>query len=165
MLDAMPDFRRKPNRLPTSNYAGPRSYLVTLCLQGRRPLFTKPQLVHRLISLLGQTAQAHFFDVYAYCFMPDHCHLVLCGLRPTSQLSTFVRAFKGHATVALRSFGLHTVWQHRFHDHVIRNHDDLRASAQYVLDNPVRAGLVKDPRDYPFSGSLVFEWRLTADHL
>jgi putative transposase len=112
--------------------------LVAICLHGRRSLFTKPELVYQLIGLLRDQSQAHFFDLYAHCFKPDHCHLLLYGLRSTCDLSNFVRAFRGNAAVLLRKFGL----LHVFHDHVIRNDDGLKSSAAYILENPVRAGLV-----------------------
>lgn len=121
-------------------------------------------MVEPLIALLGKVAQTNAFDVYAYCFMPDHCHFLLCGLRTNSDLPAIIRAFKGGATVVLRRYGHQNVWQTAFHDHVIRNDDDLRASAAYILDNPVRAGLAKDPQNYPFSGSLVFPWHNSRFH-
>ncbi len=41
------------------------------------------------------------------------------------------------------------MWQKGFHDHAIREEEDLRAVARYVVANPVRAGLVQSVRDYP----------------
>ena len=147
------------NESPSLSKLCGTSFLSTDALpRERRPLFTHPEVVQPLISLLGETAQAHFFDVYAYWFMPDHCHAILCGLSPICDLSWVVRASKGRATVTLRKRGIQDLWQSGYHGHVIRNDDDLRASAGYVLENPVRAGLVKDPLDWPFSGSSVFSW-------
>jgi REP element-mobilizing transposase RayT len=42
-----------------------------------------------------------------------------------------------------------SVWQPGYHDHAVRQDEDLRAMARYVVANPVRAGLVKDIGDYP----------------
>ena len=170
ILPLMPDFLRKNNRLSLSNYVGTRSYLVTLCILKRRRLFVSAIVVQPLIALLGELAQLHSFDVYAYCFMPDHCHFLLCGRESSSDLPRFIRSFKGRACVHLRRFACHNIWQTAYHDHVIRNDDDLQNSASYILDNPVRAGLAKDPHGYPYSGSLVFAWQhpknpLVADAL
>ena len=41
-------------------------------------------------------------------------------------------------------------WQPGFHDHGIRTDEDLKLMAEYLLHNPVRAGLVKQFEDYPF---------------
>jgi len=42
------------------------------------------------------------------------------------------------------------VWQSGFHDHALRHEEDLKAAARYLVANPLRAGLVKSLRDYPF---------------
>jgi putative transposase len=158
----MPDQFRRPNRLPPAAYMGRRSYLVTICLKNRRRLFTNPAMVHRLIALLGQETSLHFFTVYAYCFMPDHCHLLLTGRSPNCDLSKLISSFKGNAAAVLRDSGRHDVWQKSFHDHVIRDADGFRKAAAYIWENPLRAGLVENAHDWPFSGSLVIDWRPTA---
>jgi len=153
---------RKPNRLPPSNYLGFGAYLVTVCTKHRQPIFISPEIVEPLVCSLSEQALKHSFNVHAYCFMPDHCHFLLAGLNPNARLSPAVRAFKGQSTVLLRRFGFHAVWQKGFHDHVIRNSDDLSSSMAYILENPVKAGLVKHPQDWPLSGSFVFNWRSFA---
>jgi hypothetical protein len=42
------------------------------------------------------------------------------------------------------------VWQDQFYDHLIRKNEDLHVIMNYCLYNPVRAGLVEHPLDYPF---------------
>jgi REP element-mobilizing transposase RayT len=44
------------------------------------------------------------------------------------------------------------LWQRSFHDHVIRNDDDLRETLKYIVLNPVRRGYVSKPEFYPFTG-------------
>src|SRR6266436_4544226 len=44
-----------------------------------------------------------------------------------------------------------TLWQISFFDHILRTAEDLSKTAEYILLNPVRAGLVKRPEDYPYS--------------
>lgn len=47
------------------------------------------------------------------------------------------------------------IWQAGYFEHVLREDEDTRRVAGYILANPVRAGLVANPEDYPFSGSAV----------
>jgi hypothetical protein len=47
------------------------------------------------------------------------------------------------------------LWQPQYYDHVLRDEEDTLRVARYIIVNPVRAGLVTSPRDYPFSGSDV----------
>jgi REP element-mobilizing transposase RayT len=42
------------------------------------------------------------------------------------------------------------LWQPSFYDRVIRNDDHLREVVEYVHANPVSAGLVSEPEEYPF---------------
>jgi hypothetical protein len=45
-------------------------------------------------------------------------------------------------------------WQKDFYDHVIKEKANIKTQAHYILDNPVRKGIVGDWRDYPYSGSV-----------
>jgi putative transposase len=47
------------------------------------------------------------------------------------------------------------IWQRGFFDHVLRSDESYAQKWNYVRENPVRAGLVKNPDDWPFSGELV----------
>ena len=41
------------------------------------------------------------------------------------------------------------LWQRGYHDRALRRDEDLKAAARYIVMNPLRAGLVKRPGDYP----------------
>jgi putative transposase len=49
------------------------------------------------------------------------------------------------------------LWQRSFWDRVLRSENDVRLAMRYTLNNPVRAGFVERPLDYPFSGSSVYD--------
>ncbi len=93
----------------------------------------------------------------AYCFMPDHAHFLWVGWDEQSDqrgaAALFRRAWNSELYACDR-------WlQRQAYDHVLREHererDAFSAVAQYIRDNPVRKGLVKEARAYPFSGALV----------
>ncbi|MCC7210600.1 MAG: hypothetical protein IT451_02000 [Candidatus Brocadia sp.] len=48
-------------------------------------------------------------------------------------------------------------WQTSFYDHFLRKEEDVRDTVMYVLNNPVRKGLVAEWREYPYSGSFVYD--------
>src|SRR5713226_8480824 len=158
----MAEFRRKPNRLTAKSYRGQRAYFLTLCAQDRKRVFQNQTLVHTLLALLEKTCAAHSFLAYAYCFMPDHLHLILVGEGVSSELMPMVRAFKGAAAAVARESGVSSLWQKGYYDHVLRSGKSLEEAAWYVFLNPVRAGLAKTVQEWPYSGSFVIEWnRLT----
>ena len=82
--------------------------------------------------------------------MPDHLHFV-AGLKGDS-LAKIMQSFKGYTAreinKVLKKKG--PFWQPQYHDHAIRKDEDLIEVVLYTLQNSVRAGLVKDFRDFPF---------------
>jgi putative transposase len=85
--------------------------------------------------------------------MPDHLHLLLDLGRSGWDLPTAIGAFKSFTTREswkLRYSG--QLWQDRYYDHVLRKIEDATQIGEYMRQNPVRRGLVKDPEDYPWSG-------------
>lgn len=155
----MLDFRRKANRLPTPSYRGHRICFLTLCAHQRKPVFRNASLAKALTNLLEETCRANGFGVYAYCFMPDHLHLILVGEKSCAELSRAVRTFKGTAAAAARARGISNLWQKGFYDHVVRGGEGLDRVAWYVFMNPVRAGLAKEFLEWPFSGSFMVNWK------
>ena len=92
----------------------------------------------------------------AYCLMPDHLHLVWMGLRRETDQRNGMRFLRGQ----LSRFLLPAQFQHQPHDHVLKPKERQRhafsvACADYVLLNPLRAGLVKAPGDWPYLGAVV----------
>jgi putative transposase len=101
-----------------------------------------------------RAAREMAFDVIAYCFMPDHAHLVVEGLADDSDLKQFAKFAKQYSGYGYaRAHGAARLWQKGNHDHIIRDDADLLDRVRYVVNNPVVAGLVTRPEDYPFLGS------------
>lgn len=151
--------RRQPIRLPTKLYHDPnRICSITICTRAGRPVFADANFARTCVTLLGRQASKTRIKLYAYTFMPDHVHLLLAPSLDCS-IPAFVRRFKSLATkLARRQWGRReSFWQKRYYGHFLRQDEDARKAAMYVLANPARSGLVKDWREYPFSGSLVFQ--------
>jgi len=92
--------------------------------------------------------------------MPDHVHIAVANAE--SSLVEFVRLLKGRSAAALRkNHGLTQVWQKSFHDHLIRESENLGHVIEYLLNNSVRAGLASNWADYQWAGS--FRWPNLAD--
>jgi putative transposase len=104
-----------------------------------------------------RTAGEHQFAVLAHCYMPDHIHLVLQGEAVTSDLRRFVKVSKQRVDYAFRTkLGARTTWQEGYYERVLRSDQATDVVVRYVLENPVRAGLVKRAEDYPFSGAIFW---------
>jgi REP element-mobilizing transposase RayT len=88
----------------------------------------------------------------AYCLMYDHLHAVIKGV---ADVVTWVRALKAATTAEARRRGLASdLWRRRFHDRRLSEFDgSVEDAVNYVLDNPVRAGLVERREQWPYSGT------------
>ena len=95
------------------------------------------------------------YELYVAVVMPDHVHLILTPLiddrrRQIFSLIEILRGIKGAAgrRINQRMDRDGAVWQEESFDHVLRCSEGLDAKVEYVLQNPVRKGLVSDWRRY-----------------
>jgi len=94
----------------------------------------------------------HQFEVLAYCFMPNHVHLLVVGLTATSHLKPFMQQFKQITGFAFKQEQGVSLWHRSYHDRVLRQEESIHAVAAYIWANPVRGGLVQNAVDYPYWG-------------
>jgi putative transposase len=97
------------------------------------------------------------FDLHTAVVMPDHAHLFLLSpLRDADgwnfTLPDTMHAIKGVSArkINVRLDRSGPVWQEEFFDHVLRSNDGVAEKMNYICRNPVRAGLVKVEREYPW---------------
>jgi putative transposase len=125
---------------------------LTFCTAQRARHFERAAVVATAESRIQQTSIEEQFSVLAYCFMPDHLHLVVEGCAEDADLRRFVKIAKQRVVYSLREIHrVCNVWQEGFHDWVLRPDETTEDVIRYVLNNPLRAGLVEKPQDYPFS--------------
>ena len=95
------------------------------------------------------------YDLHVTAIMPDHVHLILTPLvdierREVVSLTEIMKAIKGASghfvNRRLRQRG--AIWQEESFDHVLRSSESLDQKIDYVLNNPVRRGIVTDWREY-----------------
>jgi putative transposase len=150
---------RKAIRLPRDTYEGRGWYFLTLCCHDRRPLFRDPEISAWLVGKLKSQAADYGFLLHAWCVMPDHLHLLVEGASESSNVLEFIACFKQCTGFEAKRKVRGKLWQRYSFDHVLRPNDSLDPIAWYIWMNPVRANLCAAPEDYPFSGSLTFEWK------
>src|SRR5690606_35429318 len=131
----------------------------------RRRLFTDPALVDSVGSQFLQTAEECALAVLAYCFMPDHLHAVVLGGAADADLRRFLdRAKQRTGYMFARTHG-GRLWQPGAFERTIRENEDVLATIDYVITNPVRASLVTSARDYPHWGSQIYSREQLLDTL
>jgi len=147
---------RTIRRLRGFDYAGIHRYFLTWCTHARERLFEDADVVESVVGQILRTASSEHFSILAYCVMPDHVHLIVEGGDERADLRRFVQHAKQATGYAYRRRTSRRLWQRRYYERVIRDDEGTRAYVRYLLGNPVRAGLARVPRDYPFVGSGVW---------
>jgi putative transposase len=155
--------QRYTPRLSTFDYLGYYRYSLTWCTFQRSPVFRSAERVDAALVQISRSAQRHAIAILAYCFMPDHLHLLAAGTSETSDARRFVDTGKQLSGYEYQQATGARLWQRLSWDRVLRAEDDTAAVMRYLLLNPVRAGLAERPLDYPGSGSLVFNREALLD--
>ena len=120
------------------------------------------------LSVLAQVCKRFNWTVHAYCLMRNHYHLLVETLEPN--LSAGMRQLNGvYTQLTNRAHGrVGHVFQGRFKAIVVDKDNYLLELARYVVLNPVRAGMVQDPGQWPWSSygaMLAPGWLPGADWL
>jgi len=90
--------------------------------------------------------------------MPDYLHTIVSSTQDDANLLKFINYFKQKTGFWMSQNQIGVSWQKDFFDHIMRKDESLSEVILYILDNPVRQGLVADWRDYPFKGSIGYNF-------
>jgi putative transposase len=154
---------RYPEHLRSFSYLGPHRYSLTFCTYERHRHFTDAARVKLVKEQVLRSAQEESFAVLAYCFMPDHLHLVVHGTSEDADLKRFIaraKQFSGyHYQQAFRA----RLWQRYGYERALRESEPTATVVKYLLENPLRAGLVDRVEDYPFLGSFEYSRETLMD--
>ena len=147
-------MNEKIHRLPLERYCGLIRASFTLCIQNNFPIFTNSKIVELFTDILKIAKKKYYCANWAYIFMPDHVHIILEGTNEHSNLWKTMVLFKQKTGYWLSKNMPHVKWQGNFYDRVHRTEDELLNHILYIVDNPVRKGIVTNWKEYPFKGSL-----------
>jgi putative transposase len=154
-------------RIPDPQECGRRAYLEQrrlfgmwdLALDTARcgPFWLREPHVADLVAESLRYRDGHVYDLGAFCIMPNHVHVVYTPLpKPDGTyyaMSAIMHSLKRYtarqANIYLGRKG--SFWQHENYDHVVRDEAELRRITAYVLNNPVKAGLVERREEWKWA--------------
>jgi REP element-mobilizing transposase RayT len=125
-----------------------KTYFVTFCTKSRRMLdSTERDIVLRECIAMHSDA----FWLHCAVVMPDHVH-VLATLGPNELLYRRLQVIKGRSARYINALRNRSgaLWQPESFDRILRRDEDLVKKAEYIANNPVRAGLVERANEYPW---------------
>jgi putative transposase len=129
-------------------------YFITACVHQRKHVLNNNP-VHEAFQGFAQRAAFRGIFVGNYVLMPDHLHLFVTFSPRVTLVSVWVKSLKNSLSKTLREEGIPAPhWQKGFFDHVLRSEESYADKWNYLACNPVRAGLVEHPDDWPFRGEI-----------
>ena len=143
----------RPPRLASFNYRGLHRYFLTFCAHERRPVFKDPSVIELVLDQIRFTATEQSIENSAYCFMWDHLHILVAGTTDSTDLKKFAKLTKQRSAWRFGRRGDGRLWQPGYYDRVLREEESTQGVVRYIVENPVRAGIVASPGDYPHWGS------------
>jgi REP element-mobilizing transposase RayT len=120
-------------------------FFITICCdpRGQNQLCCADVARHLLDSVAFRNRRGDWW-VHFLLLMPDHLHMLMSfpSAKPMAGVIAEWKKFIAR-TIGIR-------WQRDFFDHRLRKKDNFRAKEDYIRMNPVRAGLVSKPENWPY---------------
>jgi len=121
------------------------------------PFWLRDPRVAALVAESLHHRDSQIYNLDAFCIMPNHVHTVFTPLPKEDgtyhALSAIMHSLKlytaNHANPLLERIG--EFWQHENYDHVVRDEAERQRIIRYILNNPVKAGLVEHWKDWKWS--------------
>ena len=145
------DLTRRRHHLPHWQQGG-SVYFITF----RSARATLPQKALRPVLEAIRYDHGRTYDLYLAVAMPDHTHMLLQPREKTPgiwyDLAEIMKGIKGVSARRINQLlgTVGTVWQEESFDRIVRNEQEFLEKWNYMLNNPVKRGLVSEHADYQF---------------
>ena len=146
----------RPPRHDDIPYIGRETFLITVNTRDRVNAFADYDFGREVLEQLVQHANKRGFSLPAYTLLEDHGHVVTRGETDVSDVDKLISKWKQSTGYAWSRKGHGRLWQPGYWDSHLRRGESVFPMIEYVFFNPVRAGLVTDPAQYPLTGSTLY---------
>jgi len=156
---SLPENRVFP---PASISSGREFAAMDRLLDGARagPLLLKQTEIARIVveAIRDSDEKLYRYELHSFVVMPNHVHLLVTSRVPNARWLGPLKGFTGAmANRALTRAG--PFWQGESYDHLVRDGKEFDRIRRYIGNNPVRAGLVTRPEDWPWSSAALIQDR------
>ncbi len=139
--------------MPRSARERSRTGIYHVMLRGinRQTIFEDKEDAEKFLYTLEDAKKTSGFELYAYCLMTNHIHLLV-----KENQEDFGQSMKRIGAKYVYWYNVKYertghLFQDRFKSEVVENEEYLLSALRYIHQNPVTAGMVKDPAQYPWS--------------
>ena len=128
------------------------AYFLTTVTEDRIKIFNEPKNCKILLVTIEYFKLLLDYRLYGFCVMPDHLHLIIHPLGKYD-FSYIMKMIKGSFSRKTNKISAKEgkIWQKGFYDEMITDSLRLIQKLEYLHNNPVKAGLVSSPEEYPYS--------------
>ena len=113
------------------------------------------RLAKIVVDSLCHGAEHHkLYRLSAYVVMSNHVHILIWPKALLYRITKSIKGYTARECNKLLARTGETFWQDESFDHSVRNEDAFYRIKRYIERNPVKAGLVKDPEDWPWSSAV-----------
>ncbi len=139
-----PERKTLPHTVPGWLKGSP-IFFVTICTQQRgKNQLCQPVAGQAVLSAAEYYHTIGRWHVHLLLLMPDHLHALL-SFQKVESMSQVIRSWKHYLS---KHHGIE--WQRDYFDHRLRTDESHEEKADYIRQNPVRAGLVPSPELWPY---------------
>ena len=133
----------------------------TLDAAAHGPKWLRDARVARLVvdALHFAETELNLLQLWAWVVMPNHVHVLWQPRAPMKRIMRSVKWFTARKANQILDRTGQPFWQDESYDHWVRNRQELTKIINYIEMNPVKAGLVQSPEDWPWSSATMPEIR------
>jgi REP element-mobilizing transposase RayT len=91
--------------------------------------------------------------LHAFVIMPNHIHLLATPAVPLPKLTKSLKNITAKRANTMLALTGSAFWQEESYDHLVRHEREFEKIRNYIEENPVRAGLVREAREYRWSSA------------
>ena len=122
----------------------PEWFITICCASPGKNQLCLGKIGPRLLQAAAFYHERRIWHTELFLLMPDHLH-ALISVPSHSKLADVIGRWKQWTTNRVG-----VLWQKNFFDHRLRSYPSANAKFKYIEQNPVRAGLVKEAKDWPY---------------
>lgn len=114
----------------------------------------QPEIADMVVEAIeyGSDVLGHYC-LHAFVVMPNHVHLLAVPAVPLFKLTRSLKGITAKRANAMLRLSGDSFWQEESYDHVVRDSQEFERIRRYIEENPVRAGLVQEAREFRWSSA------------
>ena len=117
----------------------------------KQKIFYDKEDSYKFLKILSQTKEKLDFDIFAYCIMNNHVHLLIKEKENTIGQIIGIIASKFATWYNTKYERVGYLFQDRFKSEAVETNEYLLTVIRYIHQNPVKAELCKKVEEYEFS--------------